>query len=49
LSTYDINNDDFVQWGEFNVGNLGLKKKLPYAKPSSSFLIKTMIGRFSKK
>jgi hypothetical protein len=49
LSTYDINNDEFVQWGEFNVGNFGLKKELPYARPIFKFFDKNHDWKISKK
>ncbi len=49
LSTYDINKDGFVQWGEFNVGNLGLKKEIPYARTIFRFFDKNHDWKISKK
>lgn len=49
LSAYDINKDGFVQWGEFNVGNLGLKKEIPYARTIFRFFDKNHDWKISKK
>ena len=49
LTTYDNNKDGFVQWGEFNVGNLGLKKEIPYARTIFRFFDKNHDWKISKK
>lgn len=49
MAAYDINDDDSVEWGEFNVGNLGLKKELPYARTIFKFFDKNHDWKISKK
>lgn len=49
LETYDINNDEIVSWGEFNIGNSVLKKELPYARTIFKFFDKNHDYELSKK
>lgn len=49
LSTYDINKDDVIQWGEFIVANRSLKKELPYARTIFRFFDKNHDWKITKK
>lgn len=49
LSTYDINKDETISWGEFNIGNSILKKELPYARTIFRFFDKNHDWKISKK
>lgn len=49
MTTYDINKDKEIQWGEFNVGNMGLKKEIPYARTIFRFFDKNHDWKISEK
>lgn len=40
MSTYDLNGDGVINWGEFNIANRTLKKQLPYARTVFRFFDK---------
>ena len=40
MSTYDLNRDGTINWGEFNIANKTLKKELPYARTIFRFFDK---------
>lgn len=49
LATYDINKDEIITWGEFNIGNSGLKKELIYARTIFRFFDKNHDWKITKK
>ena len=40
LDAYDLNHDDKINWAEFNIANLTLKKELPHARQIFRFFDK---------
>ena len=49
LDTYDFNHDGVINWGEFNIANLTLKKELPYARQVFRFFDKNHDWKISTK
>jgi hypothetical protein len=49
LSTYDINGDEIISWGEYNVGNSMLKKEMPYARTIFKFFDKSHDWKISSR
>lgn len=49
LDTYDLNHDGVINWAEFNIANLTLKKELPYARPVFRFFDKNHDWKISTK
>ena len=49
LDTYVFNHDGVINWGEFNIANLTLKKELPYARQVFRFFDKNHDWKISTK